>query len=95
MSLTFEWDPRKAERNARKHGVSFEEASTCFGDPLSVMIPDPDRAEHEERFVLTGLSARGRLLVVVFMERGDRMRLVRARKATPRERRTYENAPPG
>ena len=71
MGLMFEWDPEKALRNIKVHGVSFDEASTAFRDPLSRTIDDPLHSEDEERFVLIGQSARGRLLVVVHTERGD------------------------
>ncbi len=90
MPLEFEWDARKAEHNFRKHGISFEEAVTAFGDPQSIEIPDPDHSIAEERFVLIGCSAEGRLLVVVHIERGDRIRLISARCATRRERLAYE-----
>jgi uncharacterized protein len=90
--VRFEWDPRKATSNARKHGVTFAEASTAFGDPLSVTIRDPDRALDEERFVLVGQSARGRLLVVVHAERDDKVRVISARTAVPAERRAYEDS---
>ncbi|MGH7151071.1 MAG: BrnT family toxin [Planctomycetota bacterium] len=93
--MTFEWHPRKAAQNVRKHSVSFEEAATCFGDPLSVTIRDPSRSERETRLVLMGLSGRGRLLVVVHAERDDRIRVISARKATPQERRAYEGEPEG
>lgn len=69
MGLTFEWDRRKAASNRRKHDVGFEEASTAFGDPFSITIPDPGHSEDEDRFVLIGGSFRGRLLVVVHVER--------------------------
>ena len=90
MSLTFEWDEKKAKRNVRKHKVSFEEASTVFADPLSLTIPDPLHSEEEDRFVTMGMSIKGRLLVVVHTERGDTIRIISARLATPRERRDYE-----
>jgi uncharacterized DUF497 family protein len=90
VSLTFEWDSGKARLNEDKHGVSFEEAATVFGDTLSLTIGDPDHSTTEDRFVILGLSARGRLLVVVHTERGDRIRIIGARLATRRERRTYE-----
>jgi len=90
MSLRFTWDPAKAGANLRKHGVSFIEASTAFADSLSVTIPDPDHSAGEERFVLMGLSDRGRLLVVAHAERGDLIRIISARLATRRERKTYE-----
>jgi uncharacterized DUF497 family protein len=90
MSLEFEWDPQKAEANQKKHGVSFEEASTVFADPLSVTIPDPDHSEHEERLLLLGRSTTGTLLVVTHVARGEQLRLISARRATRRERRDYE-----
>lgn len=90
MGLTFEWDERKAASNEQKHGVPFDEAATAFGDPLSLTIPDPLHSEDEDRFVLIGETFRGRLVVVVHTARGDNLRLISARPATRRERRTYE-----
>jgi len=90
MALRFEWDPKKARRNLKTHGVSFDEASTAFRDPLSVTIADPLHSEDEERFVLIGQSHRHRLLVVIHTERGDRIRIISARVATTRERLRYE-----
>ncbi len=90
MSLIVEWDAQKAEQNLKKHGVSFEEASTVFADPLSLTIPDPLHSEDETRFVTTGLSHRRRQLVVVYTQRGERIRIITARGATPRERKKYE-----
>ena len=78
MALTFEWDRRKAASNLQKHGVSFEEAATAFGDPLSVTIQDPDHSEEEERFILLGRSETERLLTVVHTERGDTIRIISA-----------------
>ena len=92
MSLEFEWDARKDAANRRKHGVSFEEAATAFADPRSLTVPDPDHSVEEDRFVLLGLSYRGRLLVVVHVERGDNLRIISARKATRTERRQYGEA---
>ena len=89
-TLRFEWDPRKAGINRAKHGVSFKEAVTVFGDPLGRITDDPRHSETEERYVLLGLSARRRLLTVMFTERGRAMRLISARRATRRERREYE-----
>ena len=89
MSLTFEWDAAKAERNERKHGVSFEEAATVFADPLSLTIADPDH--DEPRFVTLGVSHAGRTLVVAHTERGDNVRVISARPATRRERSSYED----
>lgn len=91
MPLRFSWDPRKAASNIRDHGVSFEEAVTAFGDPLSITIPDPLHSQSEDRFVLVGLSANSRLLVVVHAERGDDdIRIISARLASRRERIQYE-----
>ena len=90
MPLQFEWDDLKARKNLAKHGVSFEEASTVFGDPLSLTIPDPDHSRAENRFVILGSSHLGLLLVVIHTERGDNIRIISARRATLRERRSYE-----
>lgn len=90
MSLQFEWDPAKARTNARKHGVTFDEALTVFGDLLSLTIPDPGALTLEQRFAQIGLSSHGRLLVVIHRDRGDTIRLISARPATRAERRTYE-----
>ena len=90
MGLLFEWDPNKARLNVKTHGVSFEEASTAFRDPLSQTIDDPLHSGDEERFVLIGQSVQGRLLVIVHTERGDRIRIISARLATKRERFRYE-----
>jgi uncharacterized DUF497 family protein len=90
MALRFSWDARKAASNRRKHGVSFEEATTAFGDPLSLTVADPDHAAVEDRFLLLGQSDRQRLLVVAHAERGDEIRIISARPATRRERRNYE-----
>ena len=88
--LWFEWDPAKAESNEKKHGVSFSEAATAFGDPLSITIPDPDHSVGEARFVLVGLTYRGRLVVVAHVEDRDTVRIISARSATAAERRSYE-----
>ena len=90
MALRFEWDPKKARRNLKTHGVSFDEASTAFRDPLSVTIADPLHSEDEDRLVLIGNSHRHRLLVVIHTERRDRIRIISARLATTRERFRYE-----
>ena len=82
MSLAFEWDENKAKRNLKKHGVSFEETSTVFGDPLARTIQDPLHSEEEDRFVNLGESQSRRLLVVVFTESGDKIRIISARVAT-------------
>ena len=88
--LSFEWDPIKAKRNIRVHGISFDEASTAFKDTLSLTIYDPLHSAKEERLILIGNSHRNRLLVIVHTERGDNIRLISARKATKHERETYE-----
>jgi uncharacterized DUF497 family protein len=88
--MEFEWDLRKAERNLAAHGVSFDEASTVFGDPLAATAEDSAHSEVENRFVTIGQSSSGRLLVVIHTERGERIRLISARTATHRERRQYE-----
>ena len=90
MGYIFEWDPMKGEANARKHGVTFDEATTVFGDPLNLLMADPDHSRDEERFVLLGMSNRRKLLVVAFVERPPRTRLISARPATRHERRRYE-----
>lgn len=89
--LRFEWDPKKARRNQAKHGVSFDEASTAFADEHALIIADPDHSEEEDRFILLGLSAQLRLVVVVhcFREHDDVIRIISARKATRPESRQY------
>ena len=90
MGLIFEWDAAKAQHNIRKHGVSFREAMTAFGDKRSLTISDPLHSIEEDRFLLIGISQLGRLLVISFTERGHRIRIISSRLATPRERHTYE-----
>ena len=88
--MEFEWDTDKAHSSVEKPGVSFAEAMTVFGDPLEVTIPDPDHSEGEARFLSLGRNEQGRLLVVSYTEREGRIRLISAREAEPRERKTYE-----
>ncbi len=88
----FEWHAPKAAANRAKHKVTFEEATTVFGDPLGRIVDDPRHSQEEERFVLLGQSAERRLLVVLFTERGEVIHLISAPKATRRERRQYEEA---
>jgi len=88
--MRFQWHWRKAEDNIKWHGVSFEEAATVFGDPLAEIEPDFAHSINEDRFLAFGTSDQGRLLVVVFTERGDTIRIISAREMTPRERRDYE-----
>ena len=94
--MNFEWDPEKAELNLAKHGVTFEEASTAFGDPLSITISDPDHSDEEDRFVLLGQTYSGRFVVVVHTDRDETVRLISARIATKAkgERRNYEEGQP-
>lgn len=88
--MKFEWDPEKAVSNLAAHGVSFEDASTVFGDPLAATIPDPDHSVEESRSITLGLSAGGSLLVVVHTDREDRVRIISARAATRGEQKRYE-----
>ena len=90
MPLHFEWDESKARTNATKHDVSFEEASTVFADVRSLTISDPAHSQAEDRFIVLGQSHRRRLLVVVHTERGDKIRLISARRASRTERKHYE-----
>ena len=90
MAYIFEWDSAKALANAGRHGVTFDEASTVFGDPLALLMADPDHSEGEARYLLLGMSTRQRLLVVAFAERPPMTRLISTRRATRPERRRYE-----
>ena len=87
---TFEWDATKANRNLVVHGVTFDEAMTAFCDSLGRMIEDPRHSGEKPRYVLLAHSEQERLLVIMFTERGARLRLISARRATPTERRLYE-----
>jgi uncharacterized DUF497 family protein len=89
--MEFEWDAERAVSNVAKHGVTFPEAMTVFGDPLELAIADPHHSEGEFRFLSMGRSAVGRLLVVAYTEREGRTRIINAREATSRERRQYES----
>ena len=88
--MKFTWDPNKAEENLKAHGVYFREAATVFDDSLSTTFPDVDHSVDERRFVIIGMSAPGRILVVSHTETGDTIRIISARTATRRERRFYE-----
>jgi len=90
MALVFDWDANKAAVNLKKHGVSFEEVATIFGDPLSVTFNDPDHSVDEHRQITIGFSEKRKTLVVAHTERGRFIRLISARKATKRERKFYE-----
>ena len=89
--LRFEWDPKKAAANLRKHGVSFEDAQAVFADENAKLIDDPDHSEEEDRFVLLGLSSSLRLLVVChcYRSEGNVIRIISARKAEGHERNSY------
>jgi len=88
--LKFEWDNAKAQANLAKHGVSFEEAASVFGDPLALTFPDPDHSIGEKRWLTFGVSQTDRLLMVVNIERSHSVRIISARKATRHERGIYE-----
>ena len=88
--MIFEWDAAKAKANLRKHGVSFEEAMTVFGDHLGRIANDPRHSADEDRFVLLGFSRRQRLLAVMCADRSEAIRIISARRATRQERRDYE-----
>ena len=92
MSLQFEWDEQKAELNEIKHGVNFEEAKTVFADFGSITIDDLEHSIEEDRYIDIGISDRGRLLVVIYTERGDRIRIISSRCATNQEIRIYEQS---
>jgi len=89
--VEFEWHPEKARTNFTKHGISFDEAATVFGDPLAVTIDDPDHSLEEQRLLTTGLSQRQRLMIVAHTERDGRVRIFSARDVTPAERDQYES----
>ena len=88
--MEFEWDPKKAERNKRKHDVTFHEAATVFGDQLAITFDDPDHSEDEDRYLTFGQSLFDRLLVVWHTAQGNRIRIINARLMTRQERRIYE-----
>ncbi len=88
--MHFDWDPRKAKSNTRKHALSFEEAATVFYDPLSATFDDPDHSNEERRFITVGYSSRNRLCIVVHTEGEDALRIISARQATMHERKRHE-----
>jgi uncharacterized DUF497 family protein len=90
MKLSFEWDEEKAKANLKKHRVSFDEATTVFIDPFSITVPDPDHSADEQRYIDLGSSDKGRVLVVVYTERGLNIRIISCRKATSLERKLYD-----
>ena len=91
MAFEFRWDVDKAAANVRKHGVTFSEAATAFRDPLSATIEDAAHSGDEQRYVLFGMSERGRLLAVMHTERDEVIRIISARKATRAEQKEYED----
>ncbi len=84
--MRFAWDEKKAATNRRKHGISFEEATTVFGDPLSDTFPDPDHSLEEHRFVIRGASESGKILVVAHTDDGELVRIISAREVTHGEK---------
>ncbi|MBS1805041.1 MAG: BrnT family toxin [Acidobacteria bacterium] len=90
VNLEFEWHSSKATMNLRKHGVSFEEACTVFGDVMYLEVPDQDHSDEESRYLAIGMSSQGRLVTVIFTERGKKLRLISARVSEPWERSEYE-----
>ncbi|MDQ3755097.1 MAG: BrnT family toxin [Acidobacteriota bacterium] len=90
--MRFEWDESKAARNLARHGVSFEEAATVFGDPLSETFDDPDHSAAERRFIIIGMSEKGRMLFVAHTDDGDAVRIISAREPTRGEREFYEES---
>ena len=90
MAIEFEWDAAKAKMNLGKHRISFEEATSAFYDALSVTIADPDHSVNESRFLLIGMTTSRRLVVVAHTDRGARVRIINARRATRQERVSYE-----
>lgn len=92
MNLLITWNPQKARSNRRKHGVSFEEATSVFYDPLSLTIDNPLHANDEVRFIIIGISTQRRVLVVSHTDEGDIIRIISARPAEPYEREQYEES---
>jgi len=90
--VQFEWDENKAAGNLEKHGVSFEEAATVFGDVLSDTFDDPDHSSEERRFVIIGMSEKGRMLVVSHTDNVETVRIISAREPTRLEREFYEES---
>jgi uncharacterized protein len=89
--MNFEWDPKKSDTNIKKHGISFHEASSIFGDPLAITFNDPDHSTGEHRYLTFGYSRTGQLLVVIHTERQRKTRIISARRATKQERKIYED----
>lgn len=90
MSLVFEWDQNKSNKNEKKHGITFEEAKTVFNDRYAITIDDPDHSDDEYRYIDIGFSSEGRILVVWYTERNENIRIIGSRKAIRTERKAYE-----
>lgn len=88
--MILEWDPKKGEANLAKHGVDFHDAGTVLADPLSTTFSDSEHSLDEQRYITIGSAVSGRILVVAHTDRGEAIRLISARPATPSERRFYE-----
>jgi uncharacterized protein len=88
--VRFEWDPKKATKNYKKHGVTFQEAGTVFGDPMAITFPDPDHSQDEERHLTFGLSLQRRPIVVSHTQRGEKTRIISARLMDREERGIHE-----
>lgn len=88
--MEFEWDNNKAITNLQKHGVSFSEAATVFGDSLSITFADPDHSINESPFITIGLSAANQMIILSHTDRDERIRIINARKTTRKEQRLYE-----
>jgi uncharacterized DUF497 family protein len=90
-NMELAWDPRKAQSNLKKHGVTFQEAQTAFLDGYARLIDDPEHSEEEERFILLGYSFQARCLIVshCYRESGSVIRVISARRATAKEEKVY------
>ncbi len=90
MSLVFEWDQNKSDKNEKKHGITFEEAKTVFNDRYSITIDDPDHSDDEYCYIDIGFSSEGKIIVVWYTERNENIRIIGSRKAIRTERKAYE-----
>ncbi|MFZ5448992.1 MAG: BrnT family toxin [Thermodesulfobacteriota bacterium] len=88
--MEFEWDAKKAKANKQKHGITFHEAATVFGDPLAITFPDPDHSLDEDRYITIGMSRFNQMLIVSHSSRGETLRIISARRITRQERKIYE-----
>ena len=88
--MKFEWDPHKADSNRLKHGVSFQEAASVLGDPLSITYHDPDHSATEHRFITVGMSQSGQVIMLAYTDRGGNIRIISSRRTTRQERKHYE-----